>query len=522
MKRAICAFILACVGCGSASAGDDVISWARIYTPGDDAYASLVYREGLDIASVSPGEYVDIVAPQSTLDELARTGYSYEYLQYDCLSAELRDGRAYTGYHNYNELAADLSDLSTENPDICRVLILGEGHAENGYVWLVKILKREPETNAKEVWEDDPGKPNILIVGCHHAREPMSVEVTLSFAKYLCQNYSSNPTVKNIVDNMETYIIPCLNADGWVYDDVEDYRRYWRKNAYDRDGDGTFFEDQGDGYGEGVDLNRNFTYQWGYDDYGSSPNWANPTYRGPSAGSEPEVEMIMGLAEDVGFVSAISFHTYGEWILRPWGYTDGYSSDNAKFVEMSQVINNEIYQHLGRYYQARGGWEMYNTNGDFVDYMYGEHDILAVTIEMNTSGQGGFYPDESYIAPTCNMMNEATLAWADWCLSEFGSAYVTDGRGEDGSTARAFALAQSRPNPVRDVVVFGFSVPETSDGELAIYDIAGRKVETIAEGTFSEGYNEYTADLSDLTPGVYVYRLVAGADTAAKKIVVCR
>lgn len=525
MKRATFTFILVFVACGSVNAADDVVSWARVYTPTAEAYTSLVYKEGLDVADVSPPYYVEVVAPQSTLDELAETGYTYEYLQYDCLSSESGRGRGYSGYHNYDELVNDLNALFANHPEMCSLRSCGEGHAQYGYIWGLKLTKyaSEPVSYADTLWENDPSKPDLLIVGCHHAREPMSVEVPLSFATYMCENYTSDANVRNVIDNMETYIIPCLNPDGWIYDDVEGSRHYWRKNAYDYDDDGVFFEDQGSGYGEGVDLNRNYTYKWGYDDSGSSPNWSSPTYRGPSAGSEPEVQVIMDLAEELDFVSAISFHSHGEWILRPWGYIDGYSQDNAKFVEMSQVINDEIYDHLGHYYKARGGWELYNTNGDTVDYLYGEHGTLGVTIELNTSSQGGFYPDDSYITPTCNMTNDALLAWANWCVSEFGSRYAGEGKTEnDGSVGSAFALEASRPNPVRGAAVFGFSVPETTDGELAIYDIAGRKVETVAEGPFDEGYNEYSADLSNLPSGVYVYRLVAGSDSAAKKIVVNR
>jgi hypothetical protein len=523
MKRMLFPLILLVTTGFSAYAADtaDIVSWARVYTQDEDAYKLLVRYEGLDIASAKPPEYVDVVAPQTTLDELADIGYSYEYLQYDCLSAELRGGRGYSGYHNYDELVSDLNDIKDSYGDITWLMNLGNGHADMGDVWVLKIHDYEVRNDVLLL--DDPNKPDILIVGCQHAREPMSVEVALSFAKFLCQNYPSNPTVKKIVDNMETYIIPCVNPDGWIYDDVEGSRHYWRKNAYDYDGDGTYFEDQGSGYGEGVDLNRNLTYKWGYDDYGSSPYWNNPLYRGPSAGSEPETKIIMWLADKIDFASAITLHTYGELILRPWSYTDQYSDDNALFIEMSNVINNEINKY-GRDYDVIGSWELYNSNGDFVDYMYGEHGTLGVCIEMNSSGQGGFYPQDTLITPTCNMMNAACLAWANWVYNEFGSRDTANESGLDdkATAAGVFALEQARPNPVRSSAVFGFTVPERTGGELTIYDIAGRKVNTVAEGPFDEGYNEYTADLSDLPSGVYVYRLVAGDDSAAKKIVVDR
>src|SRR5690606_41971736 len=67
---------------------------------------------------------------------------------------------------------------------------------------------------------------------------------------------------------------------------ADDANRLWRKNLRDVNGDGAI------GTGDGVDLNRNFPYKWGYDDEGSSPNPTSPTYRGASPGSEPETKAI--------------------------------------------------------------------------------------------------------------------------------------------------------------------------------------------------------------------------------------
>jgi hypothetical protein len=232
---------------------EDVVSWARVYTPDEEAYYSLAYRGDLDIAATRYPDYVDLVARQSTLDGLASTGLSYEYLQYDCLSPESFRGRGYDGYRNNNELVADLSALALSYPEICTVFNLGQGHIGLGDIWLLKI--------SDDVAGDEPGEADLFIVGCHHAREPMTVEVPVSFATYLCEGYATDPEVQNIVDNLEFYILPCLNPDGWVYDDVENTRNWWRKNGYDWPGDEPF--DYGWGEGSGVDPNRNYTYMWG-------------------------------------------------------------------------------------------------------------------------------------------------------------------------------------------------------------------------------------------------------------------
>jgi hypothetical protein len=566
----------------------DVVSWARVYTPDEEAYESLVYRHDLDIASARRPDYVDVVAPQSKLDELR---YPYEYLQYDCLSPESFGSRGYSGYHNYDELVADLEALATDYPDICTLTNMGQGHVGLGDIWLLKI--------SDDVETDEPDEADLLITGVHHAREPMSLEVPLAFARYLCKNYAGDPDVQNVVDNLEFYIMPLMNVDGYIYDDVEGERNWWRKNGYDWPGDEP--GDYGWGDGTGVDNNRNYPYMWGYDDEGSSGYPGDQTYRGPEAGSEPENQILMDLSQEKRFKAAISYHQHGELILRPWGYYDNYTEDDDKFVEMADVINEEIYNYLGYYYLSIGGWEFYNTNGGFVDYFYGVRGTLAVTIELNES----FYPSDTYIRPTCDMMTDAMMAWAEWCIDEFtdveldyftaewndGSAELSwdvaegyaaagfnlyretdDGAGKalvngelitgespykyvdtvaspalsydyylealdesgaptthgpvrleaSGGTKAAFALMQTRPNPASGAVTFAFSVPEDTDVELVIYDIIGRKVTTVAEGPFDEGYNEYTADLSNLPSGVYVYRLVTGTDSAVRKLVIER
>ncbi len=426
----------------------------------------------------------------------------------------------------------------------------------------------------------------------------------MAFAQYLCENYGLDPDVKNIVDRLGFYIMPLMNVDGYIYDDAEYTRNWWRKNGYDWPGDEP--TDGGYGYGTGVDLNRNYTYMWGYDDDGSSPDANNPLYRGPSAGSEPENQIIMNLFEEKEFKAAISYHQYGELILRPWSYMDGYCDEDDLLVEMSEVINEKIYEHLGRYYEAVGGWELYNSNGCFEDYAYGEHGVLGICIELNSYYQGGFYPDESLIGPTCDMMTDAMMAWAEWCMGggyvnvelEYftaewreGSATLSwdvsdgstaagfnlyrepdDGSGKTlvngelitgespykyvdteaspvfsydyylealdesgaatthgpvhldalGGTKAAFALYQTNPNPTAGAVTFRFSVADDSSAELAVYDISGRKVATVVEGPLAAGEHLILADLTYLPSGVYVYRLVAGSESAAKKLVVNR
>jgi hypothetical protein len=85
----------------------------------------------------------------------------------------------------------------------------------------------------------------------------------------------------------------------------------------------------------------------------------------------------------------------------------------------------------------------------------------------------------------------------------------------------AFALAQNVPNPARAVTTVAFSVPAPCEGALAIYDMAGRRVASRAFRARA-GANELELDVSALAPGVYAYRLEAGGEAAAKRMVVVR
>jgi hypothetical protein len=86
--------------------------------------------------------------------------------------------------------------------------------------------------------------------------------------------------------------------------------------------------------------------------------------------------------------------------------------------------------------------------------------------------------------------------------------------------AAAFALYQNAPNPARGTTTFAFSLPAAGPATLAVYDLAGREVWR-REGTFAAGANELDATF-ELAPGVYVYRLDARGEAAARKMVIRR
>ena len=133
-----------------------------------------------------------------------------------------------------------------------------------------RVISDNPET--------DEGEPEMRIDAMHHAREPQGMQTTLWFMLFLLENYGSDPLATYLVNEREMYFVPCVNPDGYEYNRINNPNGggMWRKNRRDN-GDGTF----------GVDLNRNYKAGWTAPCAGST-NSGSDTYKGPSAGSEPE------------------------------------------------------------------------------------------------------------------------------------------------------------------------------------------------------------------------------------------
>lgn len=92
---------------------------------------------------------------------------------------------------------------------------------------------------------------------------------------------------------------------------------------------------------------------------------------------------------------------------------------------------------------------------------------------------------------------------------------------------RVFALAQSYPNPARTSTTIKFALPEATTAELEVYDLSGRRVATLYSGAADAGerevvWNLAAADGTTVPPGVYIYRLRANNDVAARRLVVAR
>ena len=300
-------------------------------------------------------------------------------------------------YHTYNETNALLRQLESRYPNLARVTTIGysiEGRELN-------VIKISDNAGSEEA------EPNIWVMGCHHAREWISVEVPLLFAQYLLEHYQDNADVRRAVDGAQLYIIPLLNPDGLEFS-IHTYRM-WRKNRRNN-GDLTW----------GVDINRNYGYMWGYDNEGSSPNSYYEDYRGPSPFSEPETDAIRQFLLAHPPAGTISYHNFSQLIIYPWGYTHTPAPDAAEMNAIAAEMSDLIYQVSGRVYQYGSAEVLYLTNGDLLDWVYGTFGTPAFTVELPPEYLvlGGFFTSIEMIESAFNENLPSMLYFVNYFISK--------------------------------------------------------------------------------------------------------
>ena len=289
------------------------------------------------------------------------------------------------GYFTYAEMLSILDEMQAKYPNLISAkdtVIDIRTHEGNPIYW-VKV------SNTPNIDNDNP---EVLYTALHHAREANSLSQMIFYLWYILENYESDAEIKYLVDNTEMYFMPCVNPDGYLWNQSTDPDGggLWRKNRYaDENGDV-----------KGVDLNRNYGFEWGVDDQGSSPNANSDTYRGPSAFSEPETKAVRDFANQHQFQIALNYHTFGNLLIHPWGFSDSATEEDATFKALGNIMIEENNFTLGTGTETVG----YVVNGDSDDWMYGDAGIYAMTPEVGPQNFG-FWPPANAI----DQLNKSSL-----------------------------------------------------------------------------------------------------------------
>jgi len=365
---------------------------ARIDSPLPEDYLYFD-TQGFDICGYHPDEYLDVLMNQSNFDIYQSTYPSLHITQTEAqLKAHLSSGtRDLPGYRNYQQLVTELMALQAQYPSLITVQSLGDTWAtqyhDQGYtayqnydhqLWSVKL------SDNVTINEDEPC---FYFVGEHHAREPISMETVMAILNHLLSGYGSDPEITSIIDNSQIWFVPLLNPDG--YKIVNDQTSvWWRKNLIDSNGNHQIDIGQDGSGADGTDLNRNYGFQWGY--MNATGNASSITYHGAQPFSEVETQAFRDLLATQPFVAGISYHSYGEYVLYPFGYMyDIVSPDAVEQQALANAMATTIPGQSGGNYTPMPSYQLYPVSGSSDDWAYGTKGTFAYTIEMGTE----FIPD---------------------------------------------------------------------------------------------------------------------------------
>ena len=325
-------------------------------------------------------------------------------------------------YYSYDQLTDLMEELHTKNPNIFSFYSIGKTY-EGRDLWVGQI------TNISSV---ETEKPEVLYYGGIHGNEPLGYQAVIYSMKSIVENYSTpyvnqsfTNRIKTIVDSTILYFIPMMNPDG-----IEAGSRKNRQPNQCLFGNTLF---------KGVDLNRNFPYEWDAFDqhpfqyrYGrfnlqdflkqpirfllrNFPLCFFPTtvkypmldleslvpllhgghYRGPEPLSENETQAFSTFIDDHQIRMSIDYHSSGKKILYPWGWTKDNAPDEPLFLSVaaniSKINGYDILQSADWYY----------TPGCDMDWLYADHKILPFTIEVGSLKQPSEFVFQDSIEETC-------------------------------------------------------------------------------------------------------------------------
>ncbi len=404
----------------------------------------------------APGHLEVLLWPgdQARMEEL---GLDYEITCEDVLARDMAIARATTdrrppglkslpgertAYRRWTDYVADMNQLATAHPDLARVFALPEPTLEGRIVYGIEI--------GANVTRQD-GRPVMHMDGCHHSREWPAGEMPMMFAFELVEGYGNDARTTELMEKLRFIFVPVMNVDGFMESreaPIDNSNTavapfatmaYWRKNRRSFSGvTAPMIMKNPDAYG--VDPNRNYAYQWGDGDGGSSSTQTAETHRGAAPFSEPESRNIRSLVMARQTTGMLTHHTHGRLCMRPWGWTwDDSADEQMQFDLGAEMTAINGYQNI----KARG---LYLTSGGSRDWTYGSTGCITYTFEHGSA----FHASYLSTIPAMYQLNREpffilTAAAADTTQHAILRGRVTDGTG--APVAATVSITKTFTNP---------------------------------------------------------------------------
>lgn len=354
----------------------------------------------IDVAGMANEQTVDLVMDSLEIEKLKNSGIKYYIVE----KKFYKDA-----YPTTAQVYDSITKLATKYPLLVAVETIGFTYNNRPLV-IMKINGKDPDTCLV--------KYQFLLMGNHHAREWQTISTALFFVDSILRAYSSNPTIKKLIDSTYIVVLPMVNPDGYYYS-MDQNNEMWRKNRALRN---SIY---------GVDVNRNYPGEvngdirgdWGAIYNSSTTHYpSSDVYCGPYAGSEREVQSVMNLVKRFSFNISISLHSYSELVLYPWGATSDTTLDNNLLSTLATKIASKMLKQSTGTYTPQKSDALYPTSGDSDGWIYGYTKFvkglttLPFTFEIDT----GFSPPTTTLAQLHRRVFPGILYSAFLCESVFG------------------------------------------------------------------------------------------------------
>jgi len=296
-------------------------------------------------------------------------------------------------YHTYDEISSKVRSIASQFPRVVRIASLGRS-----------LLGRDTQV-VHITGPSTVAKPTVFIMAGLHAREWIGPAVAVYTIQSLAEKYGVDSRVTALLDKVEIVIAPLTNPDGYIQSwDVD---RMWRKNMNDNNGNAC----------KGVDLNRNFDVYWGTQ---SSNSKCAQDYHGTSAASEPEVKNVQNYVASLkNKIGAIDIHSYGQYLMRPYGWTVAKHPNESKLKQVGDEMVQIIKQTTGAAYSSIRSAELYPVSGASDDWFTVKQNLWGFCFELRDKGLYGFRLPESNILPSGQEIYASIVHYAEFVLENF-------------------------------------------------------------------------------------------------------
>jgi len=239
-------------------------------------------------------------------------------------------------------------------------------------------------------------------------------------------------------------------------------------------------------------------YKYGIN-YGDNANNGGGNDNEAGIGNDHFIELsrYMESATVENMFGTMGFHDLINIVIIPVELTSFTASIKENNVTLNWVTATEINNQ---------GFEIERNSGN-------GFEKIGYVAGYGTSSETHSY---SFIDPS---LNEGTYSYRLKQIDYDGTCEYSDVVEVDVNVPDVFALEQNYPNPFNPSTTISYSVPEIEFVTLKVYDVLGSEVATLINEEKELGSYEVEFNASDLTSGIYFYRLQAGSFVETKKMI---